>query len=76
MLEAIFQASFSNFLKEIEPGTWIPLGVFVLSDSHSHRWKMILDLIHGYSKPLENPTYSYEIEREIRGVEFLISLFW
>ena len=26
MLEAIFQASFGNFLKEIEPGTWIPLG--------------------------------------------------
>ena len=26
MLEAIFQASFSNFLEEIEPGTWIPLG--------------------------------------------------
>ena len=32
MLEAIFQASFGNFLKEIEPGTWIPLGVFVLRD--------------------------------------------
>ena len=32
MLEAIFQASFSNFLEEIEPGTWNPLGVFVLRD--------------------------------------------
>ena len=29
MLEAtcILQASFSEFLNEIEPGTWIPLGV-------------------------------------------------
>ena len=26
MLEAILQASFSEFLNEIEPGTWIPLG--------------------------------------------------
>ena len=32
MLEAILQASFSEFLNEIEPGTWIPLGVFVLRD--------------------------------------------
>ena len=30
MLGAILQASFSEFLNEIEPGTWIPLGVFVL----------------------------------------------
>ena len=32
MLEAILQASFSEFLNEIEPGTWIPLRVFVLRD--------------------------------------------
>ena len=32
MLEAILQASFSEFLNEIEPGTWIPLGIFVLRD--------------------------------------------
>ena len=52
MLEAILQAPFSNFLNEMEPGTWIPLGVFVLHDTN-HRSKMILDLIYGYSKPLE-----------------------
>ena len=32
MLEVILQASFSEFLNEIEPGTWILLGVFVLYD--------------------------------------------
>ena len=32
MHEAIFQASFNNFLKEIEPGTWIHLRVFVLRE--------------------------------------------
>ena len=32
MLQAILQASFSEFLNEIELGTWIPLGVFVLRD--------------------------------------------
>ena len=51
MPEVIIQASFNNFLNEIEPGTWISLGVFVLHISH--RSKMILDLIYGYSKPLE-----------------------
>ena len=32
MLEAILQATFSEVLNEIEPGTWIPLVVFVLRD--------------------------------------------
>ena len=32
MLEAILQASFNEFLNEREPGTWIPLGIFVLRD--------------------------------------------
>ena len=32
MLEAILQASFSEFLNEIKPGTWIPLGVSVLRE--------------------------------------------
>ena len=32
MLQAILQASFGEFLNEIELGTWIPFGVFVLRD--------------------------------------------
>ena len=51
----MLQACFSEFLNEIELGTWIPLGVFVLRDSH--RSKMSLDLIYGYSKPLEKASY-------------------
>ena len=27
---AILKAPFSNFVKEVEPGTWIPLRVFIL----------------------------------------------
>ena len=57
MLEATLQAFFSEVLNEIEPGNWIPLGVFVLRDMISHRSKMILDLIYGYSKPLEKASY-------------------
>ena len=59
MLEAIFQASLSIFLKEIEPGTWIPLGVFAMAWHKSHRSKIILDLIYGYSKQLEKASYSW-----------------
>ena len=57
MLQAILQASFSEFLNEIKPGTWIPLGVFVLRDISVTDRKMILDLIYGYSKPLEKASY-------------------
>ena len=57
MLQAILQASFSEFLNEIKPGTWIPLGVFVLRDISVTDRKMILDLIYGYSKPLEKTSY-------------------
>ena len=56
MLQAILQASFSEFFNEIELGTWIPLGVFVLRDI-SVTIEMILDLICGYSKPLEKASY-------------------
>ena len=51
MIEAILKAPLSVFLDEIEPGTWIPLGIFILHDI-SLQSKMILDLIYGYSKPL------------------------
>ena len=36
---------------------WILLEVFILRDISGHRSKMILDLIYGYSKPLEKASY-------------------
>ena len=69
MLEAILQAPFSNFLNEMEPGTWIPLGVFVLHDNN-HRSKMILDLISlrlALLKTARKGFLLYEIEMEKRG---------
>ena len=77
MLKAILQASLSEFLNEIEPGTWIPSGVFVLCDiSVTHRkWFSI------WFAATQNRLKKLLIIRNRKGekkrvwVEFLKSLF-
>lgn len=77
MLEAILQASFSEFLNEIEPGTWIPLGVFVLRDISvtDRKWFSIWFTV------TQNRLKKLPIMRNRKGenkrvsVEFLKSLF-
>ena len=53
MLEPILQVPFSNFLNEIEPGTWILLGDISVTD---RKWFSIW-FNYGYSKPLEKASY-------------------
>ena len=77
MLEAILQASFSEFLNEIEPGTWIPLRVFVLRDISvtDRKWLSI------WFTATQNRLKKLLIIRNRKGeknrvsVEFLKSLF-
>ena len=83
MLEGIFQASFSSFLKEIQPGTWIPLRVFVQRDltATDRKWFSIWFtatqnrlkrlLIHTKSKGRKEETIGRVFEKLI-----LVKLSW
>ena len=66
MLEVILQAPFNNFLNEIEPGTRIPLGVFVLRGISVTDRKWLSIWFTATQNRLKG-FLVYEIEREKRG---------